>query len=91
MTIIRKVRLNKKEIALLKASLLLRGETYRSWAKKCIGRDGVKTTAPITNIITNGIVTKKIYDRFIKPLDLPFFKDFKWEVEVRTIRGDLDM
>lgn len=90
MKVIKKVVLDKKEIALFKASLVLRGETYRSWCKKCLGNDDIKTMTPISNITSNGVVSKKIYERYLKPLNLPFFKDFKWEENVNTIRNNVD-
>ena len=90
MKIVKKVVLDKNEIALIKASLLLRGETYRSWCKKCLGNDDIKTMSPMTNIIMTGVITKKIYDRYLKPLNLPFFKDFKWEEEAHPAITNLD-
>lgn len=89
MKIIKKVVLSKKEIALFKASLLLRGETFRSWCAKCYEKD-TTTMSPISAIVAGKPISKKIYDRFLKPLDLPFFKDFKWEEEHETIRSDIN-
>lgn len=78
MTIIKKVRLNKREIAFIKASIALRGETYRSWASKCLGKR-VRTMNYIGNIMSTGMVSQKVYETFLKPLNLPFFEGFKWE------------
>ena len=90
MTIIKKVKLNKNEIALLKASLILRGETIRSWCAKCYGKDTV-TMSPINNIITTGMVSYKVYKKFLQPLNLPFFKDFKWEEEISPLKTKIDI
>ena len=89
MKIIKKVVLNHNERNMIKYALYMRGETYRSWAEKIYGKE-VKTTAPISNIILTGVVTKKIYDRFLKPLDLPFFRNFKWEEETRPMRNAIN-
>ena len=86
MKIIKKVVLNKNERNMIKYALYMRGETFRSWAKKVCGKE-TKTTAPISNIIANGVVTKKVYDKVLKPLDLPYFKNFKWEEETRPMRN----
>ena len=78
MTILKKVRLSAKEIDVIKIALYLKGETYRSWCEKCMGRK-TNSTGLISNIVTTGVVTKKVYDKVLKPLDLPFFKNFSWE------------
>lgn len=89
MKIIKKVVLDKKEIALFKASLLLRGETFRSWSAKCYDKD-TETCGQVSNIVAGKPISKKVFDRFLKPLNLPFFKDFKWEEEHETIRSDVN-
>lgn len=90
MVIIKKVKLNKNEIALIKASLILRGETFRSWSAKCMGKE-TRTTAPVSNILTTGVVTRKVYEKVLKPLNLPFFKDFKWEEEITHLKTKIDL
>lgn len=89
MKIVKKVVLDSKEIAMIKMALYLRGETFRSWCKKCAGKD-VKTTSFISNITCTGVVTKKVYDKVLKPLNLPFFKNFKWEEEHVTIKQNIE-
>lgn len=93
MVIIKKVKLNKNEIALIKASLILRGETFRSWSAKCMGKSEseTSTTAPVSNIMCTGIVTRRVYEKVLKPLNLPFFKDFKWEEEITPLKTQIDL
>ena len=87
MKIYKKVVLDKNEIAIIKASLLLRGESYRSWIKKCTGRDS-KSTAEMSNIMCNGVVSYTVYEKVLKDLDLPFFRNFKW-VEDKPTRSKI--
>ena len=90
MVVIKKVKLNKNEIALIKASLILRGETFRSWSAKCMGKE-TRTTAPVSNIVANGMVTYTMYKKVLAPLNLPFFKDFKWEEEITPLKTKIDL
>lgn len=90
MIIYKKVKLDKNERNLIKASLLLRGVSYREYIQDLTGKK-TKTTGHISNILTTGIVTRKQYEKILKPLNLPFFKDFKWQEEVTTIRTKIDI
>ncbi len=93
MVIYKKVKLNKNEIALIKASLILRGETFRSWSAKCMGvsESETRTTAPVSNIMSTGVVTYNVYKKVLAPLNLPFFKDFKWEEEITPLKTKIDL
>lgn len=93
MIIYKKVKLNKNEIALIKAALILRGETYRSWSAKCMGvsESETLTTAPISNITSTGVVTYHFYKKVLEPLNLPFFKNFKWEEEVNYLQSNIEL
>ena len=86
MKIIKKVVLNQNERNMIKYALLMRGETFRSWCKKISGKE-TQTTSFISNIMETGVVTKKVYDKVLKPLDLPYFKNFEWEEETRPMRN----
>ena len=50
-----------------------------------------RTTAPVSNILTTGVVTRKVYEKVLKPLNLPFFKDFKWEEEITPLKTKIDL
>ena len=93
MTVYKKVKLNKNEIALIKASLILRGETYRSWSAKCMGvsESETLTTAPISNITSTGVVTYHFYKKVLEPLNLPFFKDFVWVEEINPLKTKIEL
>ena len=90
MTIYKKVVLNKSEINLIKASLILQGLSYRDYLKKVTGKE-VKSTAYLSDIFTTGVVTYKQYEKYLKPLNLPFFKGFNWAEEVTTLKTNIDI
>jgi len=90
MIIYKKVKLNNSELSLIKASLLLRGVSYRQHIKQTTGKD-TKTTAHLSNIFTTGIVTYKQYEKYLKPLNLPIFKGFNWVEEVKTLKSNIEI
>lgn len=89
MKILKKVELDDNEITMIKVALVLRGETLRSWNRKCLNNPNANYTGEIGNIITTHTVTKTQYEKFLKPLSLPFFKNFEWEEEIHPYKSIL--